>query len=115
MAITITQHQRDTLWRDIQLDHTALSDVEKCLVLGDAEGAQELRAQFERHWRLLDDLGWAFADVRDEFTLTMAAPELEKAIRWHRDRVVEALPDSEDADEELDILSACDHVLEQVA
>jgi hypothetical protein len=115
MAITINQEQRDAIWADIQLDHTALDDLEKCLSHGQTDYAQKLRQQFERHWRLLDDLGWARADVRNEFTLTMPTTELKKTIRWHRDRAIGALPDSEDADEELDIVSACDHVLEQVA
>jgi hypothetical protein len=139
MAITINQEQRDAIWADIQLDHTALSDLAGCLRRGQADYAQELRQRFEWHWRLLDDLGWARADVRDEFSLTMPTTELVQAIRWHRDRAAEALRGCRDdlkatqddmapgfdidefladarqfVDEDLDIVSACDRVLEQV-
>jgi hypothetical protein len=64
---------------------------------------------------LLDDLGWAKADGREEFALTMPARDLEQAVRWHRHRVLEELPDSEHVDDDLDVVSACDHVLERLA
>ena len=115
MTITINQEQRDAIWADIELNHNSgLSDINMAFIHGDDADFQEMRERFKVDWRLLDDLGWARADVRDEFTLTMPARELEEAIRWHRERAIGALPDSEDADEELDIMSACDHVLEQV-
>jgi hypothetical protein len=114
MTITINREQRDALWGDIELDHSGLGDLATCLSRGEAADAQEMRRRFDKHWRLLDDLGWTRGDPRREFTLTMPPGEIAEAMQWHRERVIEALPDSEDPDQDLDILSACDRVLEQV-
>lgn len=40
------------------------------------EPALLLRNRVEAQWRLLDDLGWQLADVRDSFELTIPEPEL---------------------------------------
>lgn len=141
MAITINQDQRDALWSDIQLDLSGgLDDLRTCIKWGNVEQAREFRHRLERHFRMLDDLGWARADVRDEFTLTMPPAELEEAIRWHHVRCGETareraadlqtvaqgdLPAEttlaefqeqtrEMLDEDLDIVNACNHVLGQL-
>jgi hypothetical protein len=136
MAITINQQERDAIWADIQLNHTGLDDLNMAFIHGDRADFREMRERFKVDWRLLDDLGWARADMRDEFTLTMPAPQLEQTIRWHRDRATGSLEISCDeftgtpgpgvdpaefvaevqqqVDEELDLLSACDRVLGQV-
>ena len=115
MSITINREDRNAIWGEIRLDLTALNDVEESLDQGDVECARSMRGRFERHSRLLDDLGWAKADSREEFPLTMPVQQLEQAVRWHRHRVLEELPESEHVDDDLDVLSACDHVLEQLA
>ena len=115
MSITINREDRNAIWGEIRLDLTALSDVEESLDQGDVECARSMRSRFERHSRLLDDLGWAKADSREEFPLTMPVQQLEQAVRWHRHRVLEELPESKHVDDDLDVLSACDHVLEQLA
>jgi hypothetical protein len=130
MAITINQEQRDVIWADIKLDHSALSDIEMGFTHGDSDEFRELRKRFEQHWRLLDDLGWGRADVRGKFMLTMPPVELEDAMRWHRERATGSLEGHRedqkgatpevpadirrDIDECLDLISACDRVLEQV-
>jgi len=115
LSITINREDRNAIWGEIRLDLTVLSDFEESLDKGDVEYARGMRGRFERHSRLLDDLGWAKADRRDEFALTMPPQDLEQAVRWHRHRVLEDLPGSEHVDDDLDVLSACDHVLEQLA
>jgi hypothetical protein len=67
--------------------------------------------------------------VREEFTLTMPAAKLEDAMRWHRERATGSLEGHredlkgapevpadirQDIDVCLDLISACDRVLEQV-
>jgi hypothetical protein len=66
--------------------------------------------------------------MRGEFTLTMPAGELEDAMRWHRMRATGSLEGHRqdwkgapevptdtrrDIDECLDLISACDRVLDQ--
>jgi hypothetical protein len=129
MAITINQEQRDAIWADIELNHSGISDIEMGFTHGDSDDFREMRARFEQHWRLLDDLGWPRADVREKFTLTMPAIELENAMRWHRERATGSLEGHredlngapevpadirQDMDQCLDLISACDRVLEQV-
>src|SRR5689334_16893874 len=107
MSITINRDDRNAIWGEINLDLTTLWDLEESLGQeslshqGDAESARTMRGRFERHSRLLDDLGWAKGDGRDEFALTMPAQDLERAVKWHRQRVLDELPGSERVNDDL--------------
>ncbi len=37
MAVTINQEQRDAIWADVELNHTALSDIEMGFRHGDSD------------------------------------------------------------------------------
>lgn len=103
----LDQDQRDTLYRAVILDLGGLSDVYKMLDRGHGYEARDERQRFEDDWRLLDDLGWDADDRRDRFELTMPAEQQERILSYFYNAARDTVPTAEDADEELDLMSAC--------
>lgn len=79
--MTINRPERELL------RHATIFDLGQSGTIGDVapqrsgdRAARALRDRVEAQWRLLDDLGWELADVRDSFELSIPEPELTIAL-----------------------------------
>jgi hypothetical protein len=78
VSVTISAVQRNAIYDDVLHDLTGIGDIFICLEQGDVASAQRMRRAYETDLCLLDDLGWAARDPREDFELTLAPAVLAR-------------------------------------
>jgi hypothetical protein len=76
MAVVLDRAQRDAVHRFVVSDLYDVGIIGRELDEGKVASAQALRQRFDEDARLLDALGWAQADDRQRFELSMPAAEI---------------------------------------
>jgi len=96
LPITITDSQRDAIYKQT-INHLAgLNDVWMALDRNDYKDAAHLGPMFEADLRLLRDLGWSPHDDRERIELTMSYEDLERIMRRLRDEAKNGAGDTEE-------------------
>jgi hypothetical protein len=76
MAVVLDRSQRDAVHRFVVGELHEVGELGRALESGNLAVAGALRLRFDQDVRLLDLLGWAKADDRDRYELTMSAAEI---------------------------------------
>jgi hypothetical protein len=134
MTITLTRRERDGL-REGLIDRlqSAADSLDPALIRGDFDEAAELNRTMRAFGLILDDLGWSAEADRQTFELTAPVEEVRAALRdvraHQQDELAYGSRDLRDQvrfptedkqlvrdllDEQLDVLGACNSVLEKV-
>ena len=118
-GITIAREQRDRLRYEAIGQLSAVGDIELCLSGGNYGEARAYANRFRDDMRLLDDLGWAEDDGRESFELTMPPAQLRRTLRryltWAEGCLRDGWEEGRVDDDDLDLISACNAVLAEVA
>lgn len=80
MAHMIRRDERDALYHAIRRDLRFLGYLAEALADARPTVAARLANRYRAQLRLLDDLGWAPGDAREQFELTVAEPDLARAM-----------------------------------
>lgn len=91
MSVTITRAQRDALYEEILGELTGIGDIYLCLDQGDAEQARGLWERFAPQLRLLEAIGWAPVEPREEFRLDVPPAVLAPAMATLQARAEQAV------------------------
>jgi hypothetical protein len=76
-TLTINRETRDALRRFLGFDVMGLEDFDKVIESGDRDAALRLSGIASFACRLLEDLGWATEDERNEYEITLDAGSLQ--------------------------------------
>jgi hypothetical protein len=91
MTVTISRAQRDALYEEAVDDLSAVGDIEVALDSGKGEEARYLWRRFDADLRLLDQIGWARTDPREEFTIDLPPELLVRVLGRMEDRAEHAI------------------------
>jgi hypothetical protein len=79
-APVLDRIHRNSIHMQLGLDLTEAGDLPIAFHQDELDTAQAIRRRLEQAFRLLDDVGWSFADRRTSFTLTAPPAELRATI-----------------------------------